>query len=192
MGCMEQWIFGYGSLIWRVDFPYRERRRASIDGWVRRFWQGSHDHRGTPEAPDRVLTLIEAPGQRCAGMAYRIDAAVFAHLDHREKNGYRRIDLPIRLDGAQGAEIVQGTAYIGDASNFAFLGPAPLAEIAAQIARSHGPSGSNADYVLELAAALAELGADDAHVQALAARVAALQSQSGRSPMEEMTRPTSP
>lgn len=172
---MQHWIFGYGSLIWRVDFPYLERRAASVDGWARRFWQGSHDHRGTPEAPGRVLTLIKAPGERCAGMAYRIDSAVFAHLDHREKNGYRRIDLPIRLGGAQRPRIVDGTAYIGDADNFAFLGAAPLAEIAAQIARSHGPSGSNADYVLQLAAALAELGADDAHVRELAARVGMLQ-----------------
>ena len=42
-------------------------------------------------------------------------------------------------------------------------------EIVAQIARSTGPSGSNADYVLKLAAALNALHAEDEHVVGIAA-----------------------
>jgi len=84
------WLFGYGSLIYKADFPFLERRPATIRDWARRFWQGSHDHRGTPDRPGRVVTLIQTPGALCTGMAYRITPDVFEHLDHREKNGYLR------------------------------------------------------------------------------------------------------
>ena len=66
------WLFGYGSLIYKADFPFINRQPAFITGWARRFWQGSHDHRGTPEQPGRVVTLIECAGHRCDGMAYQI------------------------------------------------------------------------------------------------------------------------
>ena len=161
-----RWVFGYGSLIWRVDFPFLARRRAVVTGWARRFWQGSHDHRGTPDAPGRVVTLIPEPGTRCVGMAYLVDEGVFDHLDYREKNGYERIDVEARTYGA----VLSAVTYVGQAGNFAWLGPAPMAEIAGQIAASEGPSGTNVDYLLELADALARLGAVDVHVQSLAAR----------------------
>ena len=163
---MSHWVFGYGSLIYKVDFPFLERHPAHIVGWERRFWQGSHDHRGTPDAPGRVVTLVESGQTRCDGMGYCITEDVFDHLDHREKNGYRRVDTPMYLAG--GAE-VSATVYIADEANHAFLGPDSLSAMAAHIARSHGPSGSNREYLLTLAEALRELGAHDEHVFALEA-----------------------
>ncbi len=166
----SSWVFGYGSLIYKVDFPYIEREVASITGWERRFWQGSHDHRGTPEQPGRVVTLIPSPRAHCKGVAYRVAPEVFEHLDHREKNGYQRIATHVNLSFRQ--ETVSGVFYIATPDNHAFLGDAPLEEIARHIARSHGPSGSNRDYALQLADALRELDDPDEHVMALAALLA--------------------
>ncbi len=170
-GHAQVWLFGYGSLIYKADFPYLERRPARIRDWSRRFWQGSHDHRGTPEAPGRVLTLVPDPGALCAGMAYLITPEVFHHLDHREKNGYLRHVTTIEFDDGSH---VEGLIYIAAHTNAAWLGPAPEAEIARQIADSHGPSGPNRDYLTHLADALRELGEQDAHVFAVEKHLNAL------------------
>lgn len=155
------WLFGYGSLIYKVDFPYLERRRARLHGWARRFWQGSHDHRGTPEAPGRVVTLVPDGMSVCVGMAYRVTPDVFAHLDHREKNGYVRETLALSLDDGTS---LQAVVYVANPGNEAYLGPADEDAIARHIAAARGPSGENREYLLHLAAALRELGSDDAHV----------------------------
>jgi cation transport regulator ChaC len=160
------WVFGYGSLIWRPDFDYLERRPARVHGWQRRFWQGSHDHRGLPHAPGRVVTLVPAEGGRCDGMAYRVAEdvleATFAALDYREKNGYERVEVTLSFTSHGGHE--RGVVYVAPIGNGAYLGPAPLAAIARQIAASRGPSGHNADYLLRLAEALRALDAHDPHV----------------------------
>jgi len=158
------WLFGYGSLIFKADFPFVERRPASIRDWTRRFWQGSHDHRGTKQSPGRVVTLVPQAGAVCVGMAYLVTPQVFEHLDHREKNGYLRIavDMAFRDGGS-----ATGLVYIAGEQNEAFLGPASELEIARQIAKSIGPSGRNRDYLTGLAEALRELGTDDPHVFAI-------------------------
>ena len=167
----ELWLFGYGSLIYKAGFEYIERAPATIDGWVRRYWQGSHDHRGTPDAPGRVVTLVEAPGETCLGMAYRVTPSVFGYLDHREKNGYLRFAKTMTF--ADGSE-EKGLVYIATPDNAACLGEADIEAIAAQVAASKGPSGPNRDYVLDLADALDELEADDPHCLAVAERLRAL------------------
>ena len=162
----SSWVFGYGSLIWRADFPWLERQPAMLSGWARRFWQGSHDHRGVADAPGRVVTLVRAPDETCHGVAFRVESRVFEHLDHREKNGYERVAVSLALASADN---VDGVVYIAPIDNFAFLGDAPLTEMARHIRASAGPSGENLDYLLELADALRDLGAEDPHVFALEA-----------------------
>lgn len=167
-GVAGVWLFGYGSLIWKVDFPFVEHRPATLHGWVRRYWQGSHDHRGTHAHPGRVVTLVPAAQATCAGMAYRVAPATFVQLDQREKNGYAR--RAVDLDFGDGVSAA-GLAYIAEPGNAAWLGPAGEDAIAAHIAGSAGPSGSNRDYALNLATALRALGSADAHVFAVEGRL---------------------
>ena len=159
------WIFGYGSLIWRPGIRYIDKTRASLTGYSRRFWQGSHDHRGTPEKPGRVVTLIEDPNAICVGVAYLVEDTLiretFETLDHREKNGYERLTITIEPEAG---EPLSAFTYIAQQNNFAYLGPAPVTAIAQQIAASHGPSGANIDYLRELAHSLRELNANDPHI----------------------------
>jgi len=167
-GVESVWLFGYGSLIYKADFPYLERRPATIHGWSRRLWQGSHDHRGTPAHPGRVATLVPEHDAICMGVAYLVTPATFEHLDHREKNGYLRFTMTLHFDGGRVAE---GIVYIANPENAAWLGPADDAEIARHVAGAAGPSGRNSDYVRKLAEALRELGADDPHVFGVEARL---------------------
>lgn len=52
------WVIGYGLLIFKPPPLYEFRVVGTIHGFVRRFWQSSIDHRGTPQSPGRVATLL--------------------------------------------------------------------------------------------------------------------------------------
>ena len=163
------WLFAYGSLIYKVDFPYLECRPAQVRHWVRRFWHGSHDHRGTPDNPGRVATLYPMQGGYCAGLAYRVTAQTLDTIDVREKNGYQRQSIALELtDGSQ----ITAIAYVADRHHSAFLGPACLDVIADQIARCKGESGTNQDYLQQLALSLERLSINDMHVRSLLRRLA--------------------
>jgi cation transport regulator ChaC len=166
------WVFGYGSLVWRPAFPFQERRAGFIDGFARRFWQGSTDHRGVPEQPGRVATVVKESSAVCWGVVYRVAepdrGRVLEGLDHRESGGFERYSVSVRC-GDEGADRVSALMYVAAPGNPNFLGSASELEIVDQVRRCVGPSGSNVEYVLELADALEVIGARDDHVFRLAA-----------------------
>ena len=123
------WIFGYGSLLFRPDFPFDRRVVAEVAGHERRFWQGSTDHRGVPEAPGRVVTLVARAGAVCRGVAFQVregeEERVLAYLDHRERGGYTRHTIPIVRLGEQAVD-AEAFTYIAAENNPCWLGDADL------------------------------------------------------------------
>ncbi|OWB63380.1 hypothetical protein B5S29_g4356 [[Candida] boidinii] len=52
------WVLGYGSLMFKPPPFAKYKLIGYLNGYIRRFYQSSSDHRGTPDSPGRVVTLI--------------------------------------------------------------------------------------------------------------------------------------
>ncbi|KAF8870595.1 ChaC-like protein [Gymnopilus junonius] len=181
-------VFGYGSLIFKPPPQVIAQVPGFLKGYVRRFAQKSHDHRGTPENPGRVVTLIHKeewdkfsgsdafPHDDIVwGIAYTIDPAYEAevrdYLDYREKDGYTMETLDIYGVDEQGAEkVIIQNCYVGRNDNPSF---------GHRIWKSVGPSGRNKDYLYKLAESVRDLSPSsyDSHLYALEAVVRNLDGQ---------------
>ena len=167
----ELWVFGYGSLMWRLGFVALERRQARLVGAHRALCGYSFVHRGTPEKPGLVLGLDR--GGNCRGIAYRVAAEkreeTIAYLRSREqvtmvyREAWRRVWLD---DDPQNN--VRALCYVVDRGHEQYAGQLSIAEQLHYCRQGHGRSGANRDYVIATVAELESLGVRDRDLHLLA------------------------
>lgn len=173
------WVFGYGSLMWRPDFPFVERARATLPGYHRALCIRSTHHRGTPARPGLVLGLDR--GLSCHGIAYRLApdtvARTVAYLQERELiyGVYRAARVAIVVETADGPRHARALAYIAERRHPAYASGFSAAQQAEIVRGTRGLSGNNLDYLVNTVTHLDALGIREpeiARVLALAGPVA--------------------
>ena len=171
-------LFAYGSLLWHSgDLCIVSSWPAVLPGHTRRFHQGSPDHRGTPSAPGRVVTLLPHPTDTVHGTRLRLSndpahAASLHRLAVREQAGYTLSVVTVHCDDGH-----QRTAccYVGAPQNEWWAGAGNVhgwgitpKDLAVVIASAVGPSGRNLDYFTKLRAEMRARGVLDAHLEEIA------------------------
>ncbi len=155
------WIFGYGSLMWRPNFPYTEVGPALLRGYHRALCIYSTEYRGTWEQPGLVLGLDR--GGSCRGRAMKVDREhadeVIAYLHEREmiNRVYKPKWLPVALPTGK----VRAYAFVADHGHEKFVSPLSEAEAVRLILQGRGKMGTCLDYVQNLVRHLDELGIPD-------------------------------
>ncbi len=170
----NQWVFAYGSLMWRPGFAFAERAPARLIGLHRALCVYSFVHRGTPEKPGLVLGLDR--GGACRGIAYRIEGAAWsatlAYLRAREQVTmvYRESLRPVMLDG-EPQRRVRALVFIVDRSHPQYAGRLDIDQQLHLVRQGHGHSGPNRDYVLATVSEIEAQGFRDTDPHLLAQRL---------------------
>jgi cation transport protein ChaC len=170
----DLWVFGYGSLMWRPDFPHLERVPARLIGLHRALCVYSFVHRGTPEKPGLVLGLDR--GGACRGIAYRVAAAdrgaTIAYLREREQvtSVYLEASRRITLAASPSHEVT-ALVFLVDRSHPQYAGRLNIEHQVHLVRQGHGRSGANLDYVLSTIAEIEAQGCRDFRLHAIAERL---------------------
>jgi glutathione-specific gamma-glutamylcyclotransferase len=163
-----QWVFGYGSLIWRPGFAFIHSEPARLEGWHRSLCVLSHKYRGTKDCLGLVFGLDE--GGQCHGVAFEIEDAqwpqTYAYLTARElvTHVYREVKLPVTLASGR---TVDATTYVVDRSHGQYAGRKTLDEKLAYVRQGVGEAGTCLDYVKSTAEHLHALGVPDLELDQL-------------------------
>lgn len=168
------YVFGYGSLMWRPDFPYERRMPGAALGVRRRLCVWSAAYRGSPARPGLVFGLdpTDASGETTRGVVFEVAPrhrlAVIAYLFQREL--IYPIYRPELVDTLSAAGPRRALTFVVDPRDAGYAGAlAPAVRIAA-IASGAGRAGRARDYLANALARLDEMGAPE---PALAADLAA-------------------
>ena len=179
----ELWIFGYGSLMWRPDFPFQEAHLARLDGWHRRFCIVSRYYRGTDKRPGLVLGLDR--GGSCQGRAFCVAAEhglrVVTYLRMREQISgvYQEAHLNVLLlDGSH--RTVKAVTFVAEPAHPSFIRPLPLGAEAAIVAGANGSTGTNLEYLIATLEHLRAFGIRERGLERLLSVIGPVRGRGGR------------
>ncbi|WP_161600773.1 gamma-glutamylcyclotransferase [Teichococcus oryzae] len=155
------WVFGYGSLMWNPSFHFAERRQATLHGWQRRFCLWLRAGRGSVANPGLMLALDR--GGHTHGVAFRLPEGLEEEelrlVWMREMAAVGYLAQWVELDTAEGP--LPAITFVADRARDTYAEGLSDADSAARIARATGPIGSCADYLMQTAAHLDEMGLHD-------------------------------
>jgi cation transport protein ChaC len=156
------WVFGYGSLMWKPEFPFMAAESALLRGWHRAFCVWSVHYRGTAEKPGLVLGLDR--GGACRGRAFLIapkDAAEVAeYLHQREMLTGVYEPRYVTVERVSGKRMAAAT-FLADPHHSQYAGKLEPSKLVRIICEGHGSAGSNLDYLRNTVRHLDELGIAD-------------------------------
>ena len=170
------WVFGFGSLMWNPCFSFTDHRPATITGYERKFHILSTKARGTPDKPGLGLCLEKA-NRECCGVAYLLRDD---ELEHSLDALWRRemttgIYEPAWCEiGFKTGDVTLAITFIVNHTNRQYIGPMPVQQMAAIIARASGEYGTCRDYLSMTIAVMSELGVHDLELDELLREVDAL------------------
>ena len=161
------WVFGYGSLMWRPNFPHSDVQPALLRGYHRALCIYSTEYRGTRERPGLVLGLDL--GGSCRGRAMKVTRRhadeVLGYLHEREMTNrvYKPKWLPVTVPSGK----VPAYAFVADRGHEQYTGRMADVDAVKLILQGCGKRGHCLDYLQSTVRHLDELGIPDGPVHRL-------------------------
>ena len=175
------WVFAYGALMWE----YAEARPdivapARLPGLARRYTLRDVHDRGTPDLPGLTLGLERVPALACAGLLLHlpgpgVEERLWPVWKQEMGPGFYRpewCEAVMHPGRTAGGAPVRALSFVARHDHPLFAGEMPVGQTADILARSRGPNGTAAAYLLDAAETLRRNGMRDALLESLEAEVA--------------------
>ncbi|CAM2154759.1 Glutathione-specific gamma-glutamylcyclotransferase [Pararobbsia alpina] len=173
--CDELWVFAYGSLMWNPVMQFDQSRLATLHDWHRSFCLHLTVGRGSPEAPGRMLALER--GGVAHGVALRLHQAnaeeelMVLWIREMVLGSYIPTWAPVTFEDGTHTHAI---AFVANTQRQQYAHDSSIDTIAPLIHSASGAFGTNAEYLERLTTALAKHGIADPYLDALEAKLKAL------------------
>ena len=169
------WLFAYGSLIWKPEFPTEESLLGVAEGWHRSFCLHIMRHRGSPDQPGLMMALDT--GGRCEGVLLRLsEQNLVPQLDlllQREVGNHEELESVRWIDVQSAQGVVRALVFYAHPAHLDYyVNSLPLEQVAHVLARACGHWGSGAQYLHQTVSKLEDFGIHDENLWKLQELVA--------------------